>query len=286
MEKVICSIMELPICIETPFRLDISGESEPFLQFGRVDCVDRIVLMPVDRLPPLEDAGIWHQDRYYLSTHDGERVYIRSAPGEEPYAMVLYRQDQPVLISYLRHSKNLVQESEYLLNMLGLEQLLLRHDGLILHSSFIRWQGQGILFSAPSGTGKSTQAELWRNHMGAEILNGDRAGIRCVGGKWSAYGLPYAGSSRIHRNESAPISAIVVLRQGPENLIRPMPPLAALQALLPEFSAHRWNASFMNKVLDIVAAMLQNVPVYCLECRPDFGAVQLLHDTLNKEEII
>jgi hypothetical protein len=178
----------------------------------------------------------------------------------------------------------MAHESSYLLNMLGLEKLLLCHRALILHASFIRWQGQGILFSAPSGTGKSTQASLWETHMGAKILNGDRAGIRYADGAWRAYGLPYAGSSRIFQNGSAPIRAIVVLKQGQENRIRPMGPMEALRALLPEFSAHRWDLAFMDKLLNVAAGLLRDVPVYCLECRPDSEAVQLLHDTLFNEE--
>jgi hypothetical protein len=284
--KLFYSIADLPICIETPYSLEISKESYPFLISEGTDCVERIELVPMKDLPPMEKAGIWHQDRYYTGTDAQEAIYIRSGPGEPPYAMLTYNEAHHVRLMYLRDSEDMVLESRYLMNMISLEQLLLRHDGLILHSSLVRWQGKGILFSAPSGTGKSTQASLWEKHMGAEILNGDRAGIRYVDGRWMAYGLPYAGSSRIYCNESAPIRAIVVLRQGPENVIHPMTPMAALRALLPEFSAHRWNSSFMNKVLDIVEEMLQVIPVFCLECRPDHGAVQLLHDTFVKEEMI
>lgn len=286
MEKLIYSIADLSVCIESPQSLEITGESDPFLKSEVTDCDDQIILVPVDSLPPMEAAGVWHQDRYYVGVQAGEIFHIRSAPGVPPYAVIKYKEGQPICIFYLRDSKDMIFESGYLLNMLGLEQLLLRHDGLILHSSFIRWQGHGILFSAPSGTGKSTQAGLWETNMKAEVLNGDRAGIRYANGQWTAYGLPYAGSSHIYRKESAPICAIVVLRQGPENVIRPMPTAAALRALFPEFSAHRWNPAFMNKVLDIASDMLQEIPIYCLECRPDYGAVRLLFNTLKKEGII
>lgn len=286
MEKLYYSIVDLPICIESPCRLDISGESDPFLKSEGADIAERIELLPVESLPPMGKTGIWHQDRYYAGTEEGEQFHIRSVPGASPYALIEYKNGHHVRVSYLRDSKDMVFESGYLLNMLGLEQLLLRHNGLILHSSFIRWQGQGILFSAPSGTGKSTQASLWEEHMKAEVLNGDRAGIRYVDGRWMAFGLPYAGSSHIYKKESAPIRAIVVLRQGPENVIWPMATAAALRALFPEFSAHRWSPVFMNKVLDIATAMLREIPVYCLECRPDYGAVQLLFNTLKKEDII
>ena len=286
MEKLIYSIADLSICIETPHSMDISGESVPFLKPEETDYDEQITLQPVDSLPATVKNGIWHQDRYYVSTEEGEIFHIRSTPGALPYGMIAYDHRHHIRISYLRDSKDMIFQTGYLLNMLGLEQLLLRHDGLILHSSFIRWRGCGILFSAPSGTGKSTQASLWKKYMHAEILNGDRAGIRRMNGRWMAYGLPYAGSSHIYSNASAPIRAIVVLRQGQENIIRPMTAAAALRALFPEFSAHRWNPVFMNKMLDIASAMLREIPVYCLECRPDYGSVSLLCSTLEKEEKI
>ena len=286
MGKMIYSIADLSIGMELPFNLDISKESDRFLRSESASCEEQIKLIPVDVLPAMPDFGMWHQDRYYVGTDEGELFYIRPAPGEAPYAMIEYYNDHPVSIAYLRESKDMIPQSRYLLNMLGLEALLLRHDGLILHSSFVRWNGRGILFSAPSGTGKSTQASLWEKHMGAQILNGDRAGIRCVNGVWRAYGLPYAGSSHIFHNESAPIHAIVILRQNSRNVLRRMKASEALRALLPEFSAHRWNAAFMNKVLDIATAAVRDIPVYCLECRPDQEAVQLLHNTLIEEAII
>lgn len=282
MEKLIYNIADLSICMEMPFQPKISEESPPFLKIGEEVCDADVKVVPVDALPSMAEGGIWHEDRYYA----GKSCYIRSGPGKDPYAMVEYGKNSQVRISYLRDSRDMVPESRYLLNMLGLEKLLLCHDALILHASFIRWQGKGILFSAPSGTGKSTQASLWEKHREAEVLNGDRAGIRYADGGWRAYGLPYAGTSRIFRNCSAPIRAIVILRQSPENRIRPMRAAEALRALLPEFSAHRWDSVFMNKVLDIAAELLRVIPVYCLECRPDQEAVQLLHDTLFNEDIL
>jgi hypothetical protein len=72
----------------------------------------------------------------------------------------------------------------------------------------------------------------------------------------------------------------VILRQAPQNRIRPLPVSEALRALLPEITAHRWDPSFMEKMLDMLAQLLQQVPAYCLECRPDHSAVQLLKRSL------
>ena len=83
---------------------------------------------------------------------------------------------------------------------------------LVLHSAYIvTRQGQGILFSGPSGIGKSTQAALWQRYAGAEIINGDRALVRPDTGTVS--GVFYAGTSGISRNVTAPLQAVILLEQ-------------------------------------------------------------------------
>ena len=56
--------------------------------------------------------------------------------------------------------------------------------------------------------GKSTQADLWNKYEGCEIINGDRSAITKKDGVWNAYGLPFAGSSRIYKNVKNPIKCV------------------------------------------------------------------------------
>ena len=148
MEKLIFSIADLSVCIETPHYLEITGESDPFLKFDETNYDEHITLVPVDSLPPMKANGVWHQDRYYVGIEEGEVFHIRSAPNVPPFAMVEYIYGNHVRILYLRHSKDMIFQSRYLLNMLGVEQILLNHGGLILHASFIRWQGRAF-YSPP-----------------------------------------------------------------------------------------------------------------------------------------
>ena len=91
-------------------------------------------------------------------------------------------------------------------------------DSNFLHASFIAFQNKAILFSAPSGTGKSTQADLWQKYVrGVEIINGDRAIIGIEDNGVKAYGLPFCGTSKITLNQSFNLSTIVILRQGKIN---------------------------------------------------------------------
>ncbi len=268
-----------------PFQLNITSESEPFIDktvCGYTD--ERIGFSLVEELSKYEQNHCQTVRRQ--SFCDGDDIVLLRYYGIEgyPYAMIRYGKKQ-VTVEILEGCESYLNRTFDLLNFIGLEQLLLRHDALILHSSFVRYNGMGILFSAPSGTGKSTQADLWEQFMHSETINGDRAGLRRTDGIWTAYGLPYAGSSKIYRNESAPVRAIVALAQGAENTIRPLTPMEAVRRLLPEFTLHHWDEDFMNHGLNLIVSLMTEVPAYLLTCRPDEDAVRLLADTLDINSI-
>ena len=167
----------------------------------------------------------------------------------------------------------------------SIEYLLTALGTINLHSSFIRCRGGAILFTAPSGTGKSTQADLWEQYAGAEQINGDRSVIRCVDGVWTAFGFPFAGSSGIYRNDSVPIRAIIVLRQAPENTIERLRASEAFRLLYSESAFQRWHDAGHKTVIDRLMQLSQEVPVYLLRCTPDERAVRLLHETVFTEEL-
>lgn len=275
-------IAQLYIRLVAPFEIAVGSESRPFLTgySGEEDL--RVVFRQVEVLPPMPREGCWDEDLYYTALADVPTVYVRNYPGLPPYA-VFRRKGKELRCLYLTGSELRINETDSILNLIGLEKILLDNSALLLHSSFIRYEGKGILFSAPCGTGKSTQADLWEKYRASETLNGDRAGVRCLDGNWTAFGMPFAGTSGIYRNESAPVAAIVTLAQGPENVIRRLRPMEAIRRLLPECSCRRWDAGFMAGMLDLLTGLIGQVPVYLLECRPDEGAVDLLCNTLRKD---
>lgn len=272
----------LRIGLMTPFEVKIRDESIPFLIENVAEPDVRVLFAPVNLLPPMPENGIWNEDMYYTQVDGCPAVYVRNYPGLPPYAVFQYS-SREIRCAYLPDSEIRLNETSSILNLIGLEKILLDNQAFLLHSSFIRYRCRGILFSAPCGTGKSTQADLWEKFRGSDTLNGDRAGVRCIDGAWTAFGMPFAGTSGIYRNESAPLTAIVTLAQGPENVIRRLRPMEAVRKLLPECSCRRWDPAFMNGMLDLLLQLVSQVPVYHLECRPDEGAVNLLHDTLEKD---
>lgn len=283
MPQYFYDLTDVKIQLHTPFPLQIGAESLPFLTEGTAACQIHIVFTATDCLPDLPENGCWIEDRYYATLEGMKSVFVRNSCDSAPHA-VLTETPTGFACQYLKEFERFFLDSGDLLNLLGLENILLSQGGILLHASLIQWQGRGIVFSAPCGTGKSTQAALWEKYLGSEVFNGDRAGLRCVDGRWIAYGMPFAGTSGIYRKESVPVSAIVVLAQGPENRIQRLQPMDAVRKLLPECSCRRWDRDFMDRILSILLLLVAQIPVYHLECRPDQDAVLLLRDTVIEDE--
>lgn len=182
----------------------------------------------------------------------------------------------------------LKKESSLTMRMLfrgmGLEFLMALNRRVILHSSYIAWKGKGIVFSAPSGTGKSTQAELWRKHRpGTEIINGDRSILTCERGIPEVYGLPLCGSSGIAVNKSFPLGAVVVLRQAKTNTVRRVGVREAVSLIYSECGLSLWDRDAAANVLDVVSEIAESVPVYCLSCLPHSSAVDVMERALRED---
>ena len=164
----------------------------------------------------------------------------------------------------------------------GLHSKFLQKNAPVLHSSYIDYQGQAILFTAPSQVGKSTQAELWKKYEGAEIINGDRTLLRRREDGWYAFGYPCCGSSSICINRTLPLRAIVVLEQGKENKIEKLTLGQKIRALVSGIEVYPWDIHEVEKSFFLAQKILQEVPVIALRCRPDADAVSALKQYLSQ----
>ncbi len=279
--KFIYEIAGVRILCTLPFEIIIREDSENFIKADDgLPCELHFDFHTVEAIEMPQKY-----DRAVNTLVCGNKSYFCLSPDSPPYACVTWDiASRQIVCEYLAAYADELRYSYKISDFLQLETLLAAYDGILLHSSFISANGKGILFSAPSGTGKSTQADLWAEYENADILNGDRAAIRRIDGSWSAYGLPYAGSSRIFRNESVPLAAIVILRQAKENKIRRLRPSEAWKALYSETTAHIWDRDFISRTLSLLESLASEVPVYLLECLPDKGAVDLARDTIFKED--
>ena len=141
----------------------------------------------------------------------------------------------------------------------------------------------GLLFSGPSGIGKSTQAELWQQYGGASLINGDRPILSRDELGWHAWGSPYAGSSRHFVNGSCVLRAVVLLKQAKSCTLRRLPGAEAFRRVFAGTTVNSWDKSSVQKVCRMAEQLVSELPVYELSCTPDRAAVELLRAELERK---
>ena len=166
-------------------------------------------------------------------------------------------------------------------SLLALERRLVKKDSMILHCAYVEYQGEAILFSAPSETGKTTQANLWEKHRGSRTVNGDRSLLGKKDGRWTAQGWPVCGTSEVCHDEAFPIRAIVMLSQADENRAVRMTPGQAFPPVYSQITVNRWNREDHIHTMDLIQDLLENVPVYHMGCTISEEAVECLERMLK-----
>lgn len=155
-------------------------------------------------------------------------------------------------------------------------------NGFQLHASAVVVDGKAYLFSAPSGTGKSTHAEKWCRLFGAEYLNDDKPALRQASGVWMGYGTPWSGKHDLSKPQGVPLGGIAFLERG-ENCIRRLTPVQALPMLMSQ-CARMLPKERLERFLSLVDHLLRNVPIWMLTCRNEDAAAVLSHKAMTGEE--
>ena len=285
MKEYAYGICGIPLRISLPDEVEPVGAIEPFRRETPPEPGEvRYTAKWYSGLP--EDVGtiVNRQPGYRIrQTGDGYRYEFNVGYEMNPYCLLLDMDpggQGNTLWLPEAHGALLREGGLPVAQNLGQDLLFLPRDRILMHASLVRYRGQGILFTGPSGMGKSTQAGLWQRCFGAEVLNGDKTVLHLAEeGTW-AWGSPYAGTSGIYRNESAKAAGILSLRQGEKNEIRRLRGREALTELLPRMGTAPWAGQWHGRGMALVLALLDRVPVSRLSCRPDPGAAELTYKTL------
>lgn len=176
-----------------------------------------------------------------------------------------------------------VEDCEYLVTGGDFYRQLLNFDGMMLHASAVVADGRAYLFSATSGTGKSTHTQLWCREFsdkGAFILNDDKPALRLENGQVFAYGTPWSGKTDLNQNICVPVAGICLLRRGAENKIRRSTAREAIFTIL-EQTARPFGVAMNGKLLDLLDRLLAHVPVWYLECNMDPQAAHIAYQAMS-----
>ena len=156
-------------------------------------------------------------------------------------------------------------------------------DGFFLHCSCLMYKGEAYIFTAKSGTGKSTHTRLWRELLGDEVvmINDDKPIVRMIDDTFYIYGTPWNGKHRISNNIKAPIKAVYYLHQAEENKVERCDIISSLSKLLSQ-TVLPDSKAVMNNLLDMLEKLLSKTPVFDLYCNISFDAVQTVLDSIKE----
>ena len=209
----------------------------------------------------------------------------RTAQQAAPYkaqqgtADITLTYDAPKVLRLNPHLQTL-DTAQYMATGALFARQLLRYEGFQIHASSVVLNNHAYLFSAPSGTGKSTHTEKWVRLFGAQYLNDDKPALRYASGRWMAYGTPWSGKHDLSRPVKAPLGAIAFLRRGEVNGIRRLAPQEAIPYFISQI-LRAIPAELMDQQLELLNRLLQTVPVYLLTCRNDDEAALISRSAME-----
>ena len=165
----------------------------------------------------------------------------------------------------------------------GFAEFLFDLDTLLFHGSSIAVDGYGYLFTAHSGTGKSTHTRLWMQAFGnrAVMVNDDKPFLQLAEDRVWLYGSPWSGKHGLDCNIRVPLKGICILERGPENRIWQVSPEEALP-MLQKQAYQPLDAGKTDAFLALVERLSQTVPLWKMACNKNPEAATVAFDAMHK----
>jgi len=159
---------------------------------------------------------------------------------------------------------------------------MISYDTILFHGSVVAVDGVGYLFTAKSGTGKSTHTRLWREYFGdrAVMVNDDKPLLKITDSGVIAYGTPYNGKHRLGTNTSVPLKAICILTRSADNHIEAITREQAYTILLQQVYRPA-DMLKMTKTLELVDRLADSVKLYKLDCNMDISAAKIAYEGMQ-----
>lgn len=175
------------------------------------------------------------------------------------------------------------EECEYIWTGSEFYHRLLDFDGFMLHSSAVAIDNKAYLFSAKSGTGKSTHTALWQKYFGKEraiIINDDKPAIRFTGKQFYVYGTPWSGKSDKNHNIKVPLKSIVFIERSENNWINQIDNRSVIKLILDQ-TVRPKRLETVDKLFGLMDELLKTVPIYRMGCNISEDAVKTVYEALG-----
>ena len=157
-------------------------------------------------------------------------------------------------------------------------------DTVLFHGSVIAVDGKAYLFTAKSGTGKSTHTRLWREYFGnrAVMINDDKPLVKITQDRVYAYGTPWDGKHRLSTNTHAPLAGICIFRRGRENVIRQITAHEAYPMLMQQ-SYRPMDTKALTATMRILDQLKGIMNFYELHCNISKEAVEVAYNGMKSD---
>ncbi len=264
---------------------DIEKRLQQYEPFAVQPTKDVTFSLQTTTVPPSDDGFVVE---FRQEDEDQEIVSGRMPDGRSRVEFWLRQQRSAILILNEDYSRGEVYLEKF--QKFGVNNAIMVTYALatanqrtaLFHSSVVSYKGKAYMFLGVSGTGKSTHSSLWLKHIeGTELVNDDNPVVRILNnGEVWLYGSPWSGKTPCYRNVSYPMGALVNLSQAPENKIRRMKGIEAYASLIGSISGKRWDPQVADGLHETEKLLVENVPVWHLDCLPDEAAARLCCQTI------
>lgn len=202
--------------------------------------------------------------------------------GQAAYAYLEETDSQHTEIYFNPAYTSLLNTDTIFHSMLALEKHLVLQNSFVFHCSYIDFEGKAVLFSGPSGIGKTTHTNLWCQYLPdrAKVLNGDKCLLSREGNTFYANGWPICGSSGICYNERREVRAVVLLQQAPENRLIEEKKMLMFRRVLEQLTVNYWNRKFTDAAMTFADSLVSTLPCFTYACNISREAVDTLYQQL------
>lgn len=242
----------------------------------------RYDLCIVDELPALEGECISkRKDLKVYKNGDRECRRMNFVGMEESYGQYEEISKDYMKLYLKREFMHMINVDTVFVSLFSLEKRMLLKDAMVLHCAALKVADGVILFSGPSGIGKSTQTRLWEKYRDARVINGDRTLLKVENERWNSLGWPICGSSEVCYNETYPVKAVVFLGQASENQGQRLRYVDAVRLMISQITVNGWNPEFVEQIWNLTEDFASKVPVFYYQCNMEKEAVDTLEILLK-----
>lgn len=155
-----------------------------------------------------------------------------------------------------------LNQAEQLCIYRSIAKQLPNFNRFVFHGAAITYKDKGVLFTAPSGTGKTTHIRFWKKVFGDDVLvvNGDKPILK-VDENVTVYGTPWAGKENYQLNRQAPLKSICVIKRGTDNTVTRLKDEEAVKCLMQQIYLPK-DPVALTKTLSLLSTLIKTVPCY------------------------